>query len=89
MIYLFVEVDTADHSALSPANFTTLPHFPVSSAMTLVKSAGAPGMPSPPRLANRALNFGSVKPALIALLSLSTISTGVSLGAAMPSNDVA
>src|SRR5262245_48987899 len=30
------------HSALMPANFTTLPHFSVSSAMSLPKSAGEP-----------------------------------------------
>ena len=31
-----------DHSALMPANLTTLPHFSVSSAMSLPKSAGEP-----------------------------------------------
>src|SRR5262245_6384298 len=30
-------------SALMPANLTTLPHFSVSSAMSLPKSAGEPG----------------------------------------------
>ena len=31
-----------DHSGLMPANLTTLPHFSVSSAMSLPKSAGEP-----------------------------------------------
>jgi hypothetical protein len=89
MMFLFIEVDSVDYSALRPANLTTLPHLLVSSAMTFVKSAGVPGMPSPHRSASRALNLWSVKPALIALLSLSTISAGVFFGAAMPSKDVA
>ena len=57
MMFLFGEADAADHWALSPANLTTLPHFSVSSAMTFVKSAGVPGMPSPPRSANARLEF--------------------------------
>src|SRR5262249_40957418 len=36
------------HSALSPVNFTTLPHFSVSSAMSRPNSAGAPATGSPP-----------------------------------------
>src|SRR6202030_1320701 len=76
MMFLFGEVDSVDYSALRPANLTTLLHLSVSSAMTFVKSAGVPGMPSPPRSAKRALNFWSVNPALIALLSLATISAG-------------
>src|SRR5262245_51695268 len=43
---------TADrpHSALMPVNFTTLPHFSVSSAISLPKSAGEPAntVPSEP-----------------------------------------
>src|SRR5215831_14428887 len=37
----------------------TLPHFLVSSEMSLPKSAGEPASTVPPRLASRALNFGS------------------------------
>jgi hypothetical protein len=36
---------------LSPANFTTLPHFSVSSATSLPKSTGVPGSMMPPRSA--------------------------------------
>ena len=78
------EVVAAYQSALSPANLTTLPHFSVSSAMSLPKSAGEPGSTVPPRSANRAFIFGSARAALISLLSFSTISTGVFLGAQTP-----
>src|SRR5262249_2588923 len=40
------------HSALSPVNFTTLPHFSVSSAMSRPNSAGEPASGSPPISAN-------------------------------------
>jgi hypothetical protein len=62
-----------DHSGLRPANFTTLPHFAVSSAMSFPKSAGEPASNVPPRSASRALILGSASPALISLLSLSMI----------------
>ena len=62
----------------------TLPHFSVSSAMSLPKSAGEPASTVPPRSASRALILGSARPALISLLSLSTISAGVFLGAPTP-----
>jgi hypothetical protein len=42
-----------DHSGLMPVNFTTLPHFSVSSAISL-KSAGESASTSPPRSASRA-----------------------------------
>ena len=67
-----------------PANLITLAHFSVSSAMNLPKSAGEPASTSPPRSASRALSLGSARPALISLLSLSTISAGVVFGAPMP-----
>src|SRR5262249_56224455 len=73
-----------DQSALMPANFTTLPHFSVSSAMSLPKPAGDPTSGTPPRSASRALILGSTRAALISLLSLSTISVGVLLGTPMP-----
>ena len=72
------------HSGLMPANLITLPHFSVSSAMSLPKSAGEPASTVPPRSASRALILGSARPALISLLSLSTISAGVFLGAPTP-----
>jgi hypothetical protein len=52
----------------------SLPHFSVSSAMSLLKSAGESASTSPPRLASLALILGSARPALISLLSLSMIS---------------
>jgi hypothetical protein len=50
-----MSAEGAGHSALMPANLTTLAHFPVSSAMSLPKSAGEPGSTVPPRSASRAL----------------------------------
>ena len=67
----------------------TLPHFSVSSAMSLPKSAGEPASGVAPRSARRAFTFGSARPALIALLSLPTISTGVFLGAQNPFHPLA
>jgi hypothetical protein len=78
----------SDHPGLIPANLTTLPHFSVSSAMSLPKSAGEPGSTVPPRSANRAFIFGSARAALISLFSFSTISAGVFLGAPMPDSPV-
>src|SRR5262245_24381868 len=71
-------------SVLAPENLTTLPHFSVSSAISLPKSAGEPASTVPPRSASRAFMLGSARPALISLLSLSTISTGVFFGAPIP-----
>src|SRR5439155_19488261 len=69
---------------LMPANLTTLAHFSVSSAMSLPKSAGEPTSGVPPKSASLAFILGSARPALISLLSMSMISTGVPLGAPMP-----
>src|SRR5262249_31879513 len=55
-----------------------------SSAMSLPKSAGDPTSGVLPRSASRALILGSARPALISLLSFSTISAGVTLGAPTP-----
>src|SRR5262249_11254879 len=74
------------HSGLMLAARITLPHFSVSSAMSLAKSAGESASTSPPRSASRALILGSARPALISLLSLSTLSAGVFLGAPMPNH---
>src|SRR6516165_7347659 len=68
----------AGHSALMLAARITLPHFSVSSAMNLAKSTGVIGIGTEPSSAIRALIAGSVRPALISLLSLSTTSVGVS-----------
>src|SRR6516164_3552989 len=76
-------------SALAPENLITLAHFSVSVAMNLAKSEDEPGNTAAPRSANRAFNLGSTRPALISLLSLSTISAGVSLGAPMPCSALA
>jgi hypothetical protein len=54
-----------DQSALTPANFTTLAHFSVSSTISLPKSAGEPTSGVPPRSASRASILGSARPALI------------------------
>src|SRR5215472_864962 len=76
----------AGHSGFAPENLTTLPHFSVSSAMSLPKSATEPGSTMPPRSANRAFNLGSASPALISLLSLLMISDAVFLGALRPTH---
>src|SRR6185437_2382599 len=77
------------HCGLMLAALITLPHFSVSSAMSLPKSAGEPPSTVPSRLASRALNFGSASAALISLLSLSTISAGVFRGAPRPKMELA
>ena len=61
-----------------------LAHLSVSAAMNVPNSAGDSASTVPPRSVIRACNFGSAKPALISLLSLSTISAGVSFGAPTP-----
>src|SRR5262249_61758349 len=63
---------------------TPLPHFLVSSASSLPKSAGEPGSTIVPTSANDALILGSARAALTSELSLATISTGVFFGAAKP-----
>src|SRR5260370_30454838 len=68
---------------------TTLPHFSTSSARNLPNSADVIGIGTPPRSVSRALILGSGRPALICLLSLSTISTGVFLGAPTPNQTLA
>src|SRR5215831_17951405 len=74
----------SSHSALIPANLTTLPHFSISPTMSLAKSAGEPGSSVPPTSANRVFIFESTSAALTSRLSLSTISAGVPLGAPIP-----
>ena len=79
-----VAITLRHQSALAPENLTTLPHFSVSSAISLPKSAGEPASTVPPRSASRAFMLRSARPALISLLSLSTISTDVFFGAPIP-----
>src|SRR5262245_2734836 len=81
--------DCADHSALMPANFTTLAHFSVSLARRRPKLAGGPGGIVPPMSASRAFALGSARIALISMLSRPMISGGVFLGAMMPKNALA
>src|SRR5262249_13225614 len=50
---------------------------------------GRAGNAVPPRSARRALNLGSVRAALISLLSLSMISAGVSFGTPTPCHQLA
>ena len=66
------------------ANFTTLAHFALSASMNFAKSAGETGNTVAPKLDSFDFNFGSAKPELICLLSLSMISTGVFFGAPIP-----
>src|SRR4051795_8522363 len=82
-------VRLAGHSGLMPANLTTLAHFSVSSAMNLPKSAAGSASTVPPNPARRALSLGSARAASISLLSFSTISVGVPLGAPRPSHALA
>src|SRR4029077_1297621 len=72
------------HPALMLIARITLPHFSVSSAMNLPKSAGDNANTVPPKSGIRAFILGSARPALISLLSLSTISAGVPFGAPTP-----
>src|SRR3954454_15602114 len=72
------------HSGFAPENFTTLPHFSVSSAISLPKSADEPASTVPPKSAIRDFMLGSPRAALISLFSVSTISADVFLGAPRP-----
>jgi len=50
----------------------------------LAKVGGDSASASPPRSASRAFSLGSARPALISLLSFSTISYGVAFGVQTP-----
>src|SRR5262249_39749702 len=82
-IYGISTVDR-DHSGFMLAARITLPHFSVSSAISLPKSAGAPAWMRNPRSSYLALISGRARDALISLLSTSTISARIFLGPAMP-----
>jgi len=60
---------TGNYSGFAPEKLTTLPHFSISSAMSLPKLAGEPGSGAPPTSAMRALIRGSAKAATIPLFS--------------------
>src|SRR5262249_60690051 len=79
----------ADHSGLMLAARITLPHFSVSLAMCLPKSAGEPPNGVAPRSASRACILGSDRAALISLLRVSITSAGVLLGAQKPPQKLA
>src|SRR5580658_10409205 len=78
--------DADPYSGLIFANVMTSPHFLVSAATNLPKSADEPGRGTPPRSVILALNVASANPALISRLSRSTISTGVFFGAPIPTH---
>src|SRR5215468_6118013 len=75
---------TSPQSALMFAARITLAHFSVSSVMSVLKSADEPPRIIPPRSASCVFSLGSARPALISLLSLSTIPAGVLAGAPKP-----
>src|SRR5215471_11497870 len=77
-------LDGPDHSGLMWAARITFPHFSVSSVMSVLKSADEPPRIIPPRSTSCVFSLGSARPALISLLSLSTISAGVFAGAPKP-----
>src|SRR5262249_50748864 len=77
------------HCGLMLAATITLPHFPISSAISFPNSAGDPGSATPPRPARRAFILGSSRAALTSLLSFSTISAGVAFGAQTPNHALA
>src|SRR5262249_19883797 len=71
------------------ADLITLAHLSVSSAMTLPKSAGVPGMRTPPGAAGLSSSFSSGGAALISLLRLSMIPAGAPLGPPTPNQALA
>src|SRR5262249_34907676 len=89
MMFAFRDLGMLGGRRMAYSGFTlaariTLPHFSVSSAMSLPRSAGEPASTIPPRSDRRALILGSARARLISLLSLSTISAGVFLGVLTP-----
>src|SRR5262245_61658639 len=72
------------HYGLMLAAKITLPHFMVSSAISLAKSAGEPGRPVAQSLASSDWKLASVRLALYCVLHILMISAGVFLVAPMP-----
>src|SRR5262245_38330128 len=83
-IYGICAASASDHYGLMLAAKITLPHFMVSSAISLAKSAGEPGSTVAPRLASRAWKLASARLALTCVFNLLMVSAGVFLGAPMP-----
>src|SRR5260370_3603103 len=61
------------HCGLMPTDFTTLPHFSVSSVMNFPNSAGVIGIGTAPQSAILSFIFESARHPVISLLTLSTI----------------
>src|ERR1700690_3287728 len=76
-------------SILISAARITLPHFSVSSAMSLPNASGPIGIGSAPRLASFAAMAGWASAAATALASLSITGAGVPLGAPRPNQPAA
>src|SRR5207244_12937112 len=77
------------HSALMLAARITLPHLSVSSVRSIPKSADDPENTEASSAASCDFIVGSARNALISLFRLSTISTGVPLGAPTPFHELA
>lgn len=75
---------SGDHSVLILAARITLLHLCVSSAISRPKSPELIGIGTAPNSVSRALSLGSARLALISLLSLPTIATGVACGTPTP-----
>src|SRR5262249_17801217 len=84
-----ISAPSPPQSALMPVKLTTLPHFSVSSAISLPKSAGETTSGVPPRSARLAFILGSAGPGLIFLLGVAMIAGGVFLGAPTPNQALA
>src|ERR1700724_4606088 len=79
--------DQPPSGLILPARIT-LPHFSVSSTMSLPKAVGEPISGVSPKSVRCAFSFGVARPALISALSLSTTCVGVFLGAPMPNHEL-
>src|SRR5262249_32717484 len=75
---------SATHSSLMLAILATCDHFRVSAARKAANACGGPGRTSAPSLAKAAITCGDAKLALIAELSLMTMSCAVAAGATTP-----
>src|SRR5262249_32801407 len=78
------DMEYRHHWSLILASWITLAHLSVSAAMSFSKSLGDIGIGTLPRSARCPLILRSARAAFISLLSLSTISPDVFLGAPMP-----
>src|SRR5262245_45772373 len=78
-----------DQSGFAPENLTTFAHLSVSSLRSFANPAGESASAVPPSTASRCLTCASASAALISLLSRSTITAGVFLGATTPNHELA